>query len=182
MSHNYGATSTEAFALYGFELKIPGTWRVELDPKGSRDLGDVAFHSPKGNRFFVSWGPLGEAEKRFKTLEAHREWTLSELRKGRGVKGLSVTSSGETRICGHRALITEVSVSFGGMLTPPQPAREMSSAFFYCPVGARYYVMHSHLRFPDEYPNFPEVFDSLIHSMVCHTVKDYSVGKDYGGG
>jgi len=180
MSQNQdGGTSTELFALYGFELKIPQNWRVELDPKATRELGDVAFHTPKKNRIFVSWGPLEKAEKRFKTLEEHREWTLSELKKARGVKALSIASSGETRICGHRALIAQVSASLGGgIMAPPQSVREMSSAFFYCPDGARYYVIYTQLKFPDEYPNFPEVFDSLVDSMMCHTAGDSPGGED----
>ena len=173
MSQNRdGATNTEVFALYGFELKIPQVWRVELDPKATRELGDVAFHTPKKNRIFVSWGPLEKAKNRFKTLEEHREWTLSELKKSRGVKALSISGSGETLICGHRALIAQVSASLGGgIMPPPQPVRDMCSAFFYCPDGARYYVVYSQMRFPDEYTNFPEVFDSLIHSMICHTAR-----------
>jgi len=174
-----GASSTEAFALYGFELRIPKTWRVELNPKDTRDTCDVAFHTPKRNRIFVSWGSLEEANKRFKTLEEHRDWTLSELKKARGVKAISITSSGETRICGHRALVTQVSASLGGgIMAPPQPVREMGSAFFYCPEGGRYYVVHSQLRFPDEFANFREVFDSLLRSVKCHAVNGSPEGED----
>jgi hypothetical protein len=48
----------EVFAVYGFGLRIPNDWRVEFNPKGDRIKGDVAFHTPKKNRIFISWGPL----------------------------------------------------------------------------------------------------------------------------
>jgi hypothetical protein len=51
---------------------------VEFNPKGDRIKGDVAFHTPKKNRIFISWGPLEEANKRFKTVQERR---LSKTRK-----------------------------------------------------------------------------------------------------
>jgi len=169
MSEAREVEGVEDFALYGFELKIPQTWRVEFNPKGTREKGDVVFHSPKKNRIYVSWGPLNDASKRFKSLEAHRDFAISELKKARGVRTVEVTESRETTIHGHRALITRVTaVPSGGILAPRQPERDMLSAHFYCTERARYYVMYSLLNAPDEYVDFPGVFDTVVRSMICH--------------
>jgi hypothetical protein len=169
MPETLEGNGTEEFAFYGFKLNIPKTFRVEFNPKGSRERCDVVFHSPKRNRIYVSWGPLEAAQKRFKTLEEHRDYAISELKKARGVRSLSVVESSESTVCGHRVLTTRVSAHpSGGILAPRQPEREMSSAHFYCKEGNRYYVMYSILNFPPEYSDFEEVFDSVVRSAHCH--------------
>jgi len=170
MSNVGEVEGVEDFGLYGFRLKIPRTWRVEFNPKGTREKGDIVFHSPKRNRIFVSWGPLADASKRFKSLEAHRDFAISELKKARGVRSVEVTESGEAMVCGHRALITRVTAApAGGILAPRQPDRDMLSAHFYCTEGARYYVMYSMLNAPNEYVDFPAVFDTMVRSILCHS-------------
>src|SRR3989442_6642503 len=62
---------TEKFSAYGFQVEIPEDWRIEFNAKNSRQRGDVAFHSPKNNVFFVSWGKLEDAQRRV--------WTLGEV-------------------------------------------------------------------------------------------------------
>ena len=75
-----------------------------MNPKDSRRKGDVAFHSPKGNRFFVSWGILEDANKRFKSLDEHRDKSIKQVSKGPDVAKVDIADSREDQISGHRAL------------------------------------------------------------------------------
>lgn len=169
MTQEAADNGSEKFALYGFELSLPKTWRVEFNPRGRREKGDVVFHTPKRNRIFISWGPLADANKRFKSLEEQRDWGVSDLKKAQNVRDLTIEQSRETEICGHRALLTQLSASVGGgFLARKVAKRGTISLYFYCPVGARYYVAYSLLNVPDEYADFPGIFTSVTGSMVCH--------------
>lgn len=160
----------ETFALYGFRIEIPRDWRVELNPKTNREKGDVAFHSPKGNRFFVSWGPLDDAKKRFASLQDHRDKSVKQIRKGSDVNDVAVESSHEEIISGHNALFSNVNaeVRAGGPFSRATYERTMSSVHMYCPSNSRYYVVYSLLRDPTEYPDFRKLFEETARSFVCH--------------
>ena len=162
-------SNNETFAFYGFELKIPQGWRVEVNPKGTRNRGDVVFHSPQRNKILVSWGLLEEARKRFKTIEEHRDSGIANVGKSRNVNSISITESKESQICGHKALVTRVSAGIGGgLLTRGQSEIRSDSVYFYCPENSRYYVVYSLMNSRDEYPDFSELFDGVAQSMVCH--------------
>jgi len=159
----------EIFALYGFKLKTLDDWVVELNPKGSRAKGDVVFHTPKGNKVYVSWGPLLEATKRFKSIEEHRDWGMKALKKSREVQSVAVTEEGEAVICGHRALVTRVTASVvSGFMMRKQADRSISSVYFYCPDRSKYFVIYTLLDFPDEYGGFTKTFDLTVRSFTCH--------------
>jgi hypothetical protein len=158
----------EKFAVYGFEILILSDWRVELNPKSSREKGDVAFQSRKGNRVFVSWGPLSEAS-RFKTLEAHRDSSLERVKKGSDVKSVNVSDLKETKICGHRALVSHVSaVIRAGMMGRNTVGRDIWSVHFHCPNLSRYYVLFSMERDSSEFEDLGPIFESFVSTMVCH--------------
>lgn len=159
----------EKFALYGFEVEIPSDWRVEVNPKSARSKGDVVFQTEKGNRFFVSWGPLEDATKRFKTLEELRENSFDQVRKGSDVKYVNVSDLNEIEICGHRALTARLRAEVrGGMMSRRSAVRNILSAHFHCPDLSRYYVVYSMERDTDEYEDMTKVFDSFAKSIVCH--------------
>jgi hypothetical protein len=159
----------EVFAIYGFRLKFPETWRVEFNPKGTRDKGDVALHSPKRNKLFVSWGPLAEAIKRFGSIENQRDWGITVLEKTRGVQSVSVTESREVLLCGHRALATNLVISAGmGFRGRVRLDKQMNSVHLHCPNTSRYYVIYNDVNIPDEYAEFPKLFDRVIGSFRCH--------------
>jgi hypothetical protein len=163
------APKPEKFALYGFQMEIPDNWRIEVNPKSTRLKGDVAFHSPKGNRFFISWGKLEDASKRFTTLEAHRDQNLKQIRKGQDVKQVDVGQSYEARISGHRSLFTEVRAEVKqGMFGRASYVREMWSVHLYCENRGRYFVIYCLLRDPKEYEDYGKVFKSMANSLVCH--------------
>jgi hypothetical protein len=163
------APKSEKFALYGFQLDIPDNWRIEVNPKSTRQKGDVAFHSPKGNRFFVSWGKLEDASKRFRTLEEHRDRNLKQIKKGQDVRSVDVGQSYETQLSGHKALFTEVRAEVKqGMFGRATYVREMWSVHLYCENRARYFVIYCLLRDPAEYDDYSKVFKSMATSLVCH--------------
>ena len=159
----------EKFALYGFEIEIPSDWRVEVNPKSTRTKGDTVFQSPKGNRVFVSWGPLEEATRRFKSLEEQRDSSLDQVKKGSDVKSLAVSDLKEVQVFGHRALIAHVSAQIrSGTLGRNITSRDIWSIHFYCPNISRYYVLFSMERDHEEFEDMGQVFNSFAKSMVCH--------------
>ena len=159
----------EKFALYGFEVEIPSSWRVEFNPKGTRERGDVVFQTQKGNRYFISWGKLEDATKRFKNLEEHRDSSVTQVRKGTDVKNLKVTDQKEIQICGHRALISRVSAQVqSGMMSRNVTVRSFWSMHLHCSNSSRYYVVFDTERDPEEFQDMGKVFDSFARSLVCH--------------
>ena len=163
------APGGEIFALYGFKLKTSGDWEVELNPKGSRAKGDAVFHTPKGNKVYVSWGPLQEVTKRFKSIEEHRDWGMKALKKSRGVQSVAATEEEESTVCGHRALVTRVTISvISGFMMRKQADRSVSSVYLYCPDRSKYFIIYTLIDFPDEYGGFQTTFDSTVRSFTCH--------------
>ena len=168
-ARDYDPIETEVFSVYGFGLRIPNDWRVEFNPKGDRIKGDVAFHTPKKNRIFISWGPLEEANKRFKTVEEQRDWGVKQMEKSRGIKEVTISESKPINVCGHRALLSRIiATEGGGFLSPKQSDRVVNSMYLYCPNSSRYYVLYAVLNCPEEYPDFSKLFDTVAQSMVCH--------------
>jgi len=159
----------EKFALYGIELEIPGDWRVEFNPKGTRKKADVVFQSPEGNRFFVSWGPLSDAQRKFKTLEEHRDFGIQRVKKGPDVKSVEVSDLRELSVDGHRALLSHVDAKIQrGMMSRGFSRRDIWSIHFYCPEMSRYYVVYSMQRNADEFEDLSSIFRSLADGMKCH--------------
>lgn len=166
-----GESDLERFSLYGMEVKIPKTWRVEFNPKGTRERADVVFQSPMKNRVYVSWGSLRDAGERFHSLDEQKDYGVSVLEKSRGVKSLSITGSTELQICGHRALETRLTMTGGGgFFGPRELEKRMDTIYFHCPESGRYYVIYSELHKLDEYADFHEVFNAVFESVVCHRV------------
>ncbi len=159
----------ETFAVYGFRLSIPDTWRVEFNPKGNRSKGEVAFHTPKRNTVFLAWGPLEEATKRFKTIEAQRDWGAAQMAKSRGIRATKITESKNVQVCGHGALLTRIEATAGGgFLSRNQPNRNVIAMHLHCPNESRFYVLYVAPTDSEEYPDFPGMFERLVLSFVCH--------------
>ncbi|HYB03676.1 MAG TPA: hypothetical protein VED17_04395 [Nitrososphaerales archaeon] len=159
----------EKFAVYGIEVEIPADWRVEFNPKTTRRKADVVFQSPHGNRFFISWGPLEDARKKFKTLEEHRDYGIKRIQKGPDVRSSEVTDLVELQIGGHRALMSHVTAKLQrGMMSRGTSTREIWSIHFHCPNTSRYYVVYSMQRESDEFEDLSAIFRELAASMKCH--------------
>lgn len=160
----------EKFALYGFETKISSDWRVEMNQKSTREQADIVFQSPRGNRVFVSWGPLSKAS-RFKTLEEHRDNSINQLKKGSEIKSINVSDLKEMQIMGHRALASRVITDVRtGMMGRGIASREIWSVHFHCPELQRYYVMFSMERDHEEFEDMGAVFENFVESVACHAL------------
>jgi hypothetical protein len=160
---------TETFALYGFKLRVPNTWRVEFNPKGDRLKGEVAFHTPKRNTVFLAWGPLEEANRSFKTLAEQRDWGVARIAKTRGIQGARVAESKSIKVCGHEALVTSiVATPSGGLLSRKQPSRIVMSMHLHCPEMSRFYVLYVAPNDVEEYPDFSGLFNRVAQSFACH--------------
>lgn len=160
---------TEKFAAYGFELGIPDDWRIEFNSKNTRERGDVAFHSSRNNVFFVSWGKLEEAQRRFRSLEEHRDETIKRIRQNPNIQRAEVIRSIRQEVSGHDGLVSEVVAQRRRVfLGKDQPAHSVLSIHFYCPDTSRYYVAYWHIKVEDEYPDAMAKFVSIAESMGCH--------------
>lgn len=156
--------------MYGFEISIPNDWRIEVNSKSTRERGDVAFHSKLGNRFFISWGNLADVQKRFKSLEEHRDRNVKQISRGPDVKNVKMVDSHEEQIRGHTALFSYVAIDVkAGMISRRTYERELWSLHLHCPDSLRYYVVYCLLRDPSEYEEFPAIFNSVAKSLTCHS-------------
>jgi hypothetical protein len=168
MSEN-AIVGKEKFSMYGFSVEVLDNCRVEVNPKSSREKGDVVFQSPKGNRFFVSWGNLNEATKRFSSLEQQRDKSIDRIRKGQDVREVKIEHSSEEKILGHRALMTHVTAEIKlGMFGRATYDRDMWSLHMYCEPRGKYYVVYCLLKDPTEFEDSGKVFKSFTDSFVCH--------------
>lgn len=159
----------EKFAAYGFQLETPADWRIEFNSKNSRERGDVAFHSPKNNVFFVSWGRLEDAQKKYRSLEEHRDQTVGRIRKDPNILKADMVTSTRKSVSAHEAILTKVTAQRRGtMLARQQSLHDIWSVHFYCPQTKRYYVVYWHVKDREEYPEAEAKFASLVGSVVCH--------------
>jgi hypothetical protein len=162
--------SHSAFAIYGISLSIPESWTVEINPKGNRQKCDVAFHTPDGTKFYVSWGILEEAQKRFKTLDEHVDYSLNQVKKGRDVDSVKVEQRSEGKINGHRSVFTKVSVMIrSGFFGRTLIKRTFLSTHFYCPDLSRFYVVYmlSGTSQVDE-ESMSNIYEEVLNSLRCH--------------
>ncbi len=160
---------SEKFAAYGLQVEIPEDWRIEFNAKNTRQRGDVAFHSPRNNVFFVSWGKLEDAQKRFKSLEAHRDETIKRISRDPNMKSVEVVRSTKENVASHEGLFSQlVAQRRRGFMGRSEPKHEILSIHFYCPPTMRYYVAYWHLRFAEEYPDFGVRFTAIARTLACH--------------
>ncbi len=159
----------ERFSAYGFRMDVPNNWRIEFNSKNTRQKADVAFHSPKNNVFFVSWGNLDEARKRFKSLEEHRDESIKRIRKDPNMKKVGVSKTTKQRVSTHDGIISEVlAQKRSGLFGRNEPEHDVWSLHFYCPESVRYYVVYWHVKDAEEFPDKEEMFVGLSKTIECH--------------
>ena len=159
----------EKFAAYGFQVMVSGDWRIEFNAKNKRERGDVVFHTPKNNLFFVSWGKLEDAQRKFHTVGEQRDETVKRIKRNPNVMEVKMDDDASESIGGHEALLSHV-VARGrrGFLSGPARNEEVWSIHLHCPNAMRYYVIYMQVKAPDEYPDFKREFLSAAKSLVCH--------------
>ena len=162
---------TEKFAAYGLSLDIPNDWRIEFNPKITREKGDVAFHSPKNNILYVSWGKLEAAERRFSTLEQQRDESAKLIRRNPNVKRADVETSSKEEVAGHEALLSKMVAQRrpGFFSRSEQPTHDIWLLHLRCPQSSRYYVVYWDIREKEEYPDVEERFLAVARSFACHS-------------
>jgi hypothetical protein len=160
----------ETFAVYRFSVHYPSVCRLEFNPKSRREAGDIVFHFPDREKFFVSWGKLEDAQKRFPTVEDQAEHSLKTIQKSGQVKGFEKVRQDTLTINSHKAIYSRVKVGevpagiFRGKRTIQ---RETLSLHIHCEPLSRYFVLYTMLS-----PNAPEDFEDLFLDMArsfrCH--------------
>jgi hypothetical protein len=161
----------ERFSAYGLGVDVPDDWRIEFNPKSTREKGDVAFHSPHDNAFFVSWGKLDDAQRRFETLEQQRDESVKRVKGNPNIAVAKVELSSNEMINGHRGVLSKMVTQRrrGGMMSRSQdPPHEVWTAHLHCPQSSRYYVVYWDIRDGEEYPDVEGRFRALVRSFVCH--------------
>ena len=159
------------YAAYNISTVYPSDWRVELNPKSDNFEGDVVFHSPKGDKIYISWGKLEKAKERFEDLEEHTKVSIERLRKTRDVVNMNVLDKRDGSIYGHRAILSQIEIStaiptfslFGSKRTDK---RLVLSAHFYCEQSERYVVLYSLSRESEE--NIEPLFREVAQNLKCH--------------
>jgi hypothetical protein len=161
---------SERFSAYGVGVGIPEDWRIEFAPKSSRTRGDVAFHSPANNVFFVSWGKLENAQRSFKSLEHQRDESVKRVKRNPNVSMARVESTSRGTVSTHEAIISRlVAQKRRGMMSRYQePPHDIWMAHFYCPESSRYYIAYWNLKDGEEFPDPEPKFLEIVHSLVCH--------------
>lgn len=159
----------EKFAAYGFTLEIPESWRIEFNSKNTREKGDVAFHSPANNVFFLSWGNLEDAKRRFKTLEDHRDDGVRRIRRNPNIQKAEITISSRQDVSHHEGILSKVvAQKRPGFMSRREPAHDVWSVHFYCPEAGRYYVAYWNINAADEFQDPDSRFMSIVRSINCH--------------
>jgi len=160
----------ERFASYGLGFDIPDDWRIEFNPKTNREKGDLAFHSPRNNIFYVSWGKLETATRRFKTIEQQRDESAKLIRSNPNVKRADIELSSKEEVSGHEAVLSKMVAQRkrGIMARSEDPPHDIWLLHLRCPQSSRYYVIYWDIRDATEYPDAGEMFQTMVHSFSCH--------------
>ena len=163
--------SMERFSAYGLGVDVSDDWRIEFNPKSTREKGDVAFHSPHSNAFFVSWGKLDDAQRRFESLEQQRDDSVKRVKGNPNVAMAEVKLSSKEMVNGHEGILSKMVTQRrrGGMLSRSQdPPHEVWTVHLYCPQSSRFYVVYWDVRDGEEYPDVEARFRAMVRSFVCH--------------
>jgi len=161
----------ERFSSYGVGVDIPDDWRIEFNPKSTREKGDVGFHSSHNNLFFVSWGKLDDAQRRFETVEQQRDESVRLVKRNPNVAVAKVELSSNELINGHQGILSKMVTQRrrGGMLSRSQdPPHDVWIAHLYCPQSSRYYVVYWDVRDGGEYTDVEQRFRAMLRSFACH--------------
>ena len=168
-------TTMGRFSAYGFGVDVPDDWRIEFNPKTTQERGDVAFHSPRNNAFFVSWGRLDDARSRFETLEQQRDESVKRVKRNPNVAMAKVEFSSNEKVNGHESIMSKMVAQkrrggfLSAMMTRSQdPAHEVWSAHLHCPQSSRFYVVYWDVRDGGEFPDTEERFRAMVRTFSCH--------------
>jgi hypothetical protein len=159
----------DRFAVYGFQVEYPRTWKVELNPKSEHAKGDVAFKSKDGTRMFVSWGLLETVQKKFPTLDDQVNASVQRIKKDQQVGNVEVLDRMELQICNHRALYTRLnaSVRSASFFSRSVGQRELWAMHLHCDKSARYFVVYGSSENEKTLMETNDIYSHLRESFKC---------------
>jgi len=166
-----GPDDFELLALYGFSAKCPKTVRLELNPKSTRQKGDVVLHFEQGFKIFFSWGKLDDARKRYPTAAAQASDSVKRSIKSTQAKLDGTPETKNVNIQGHEAVYTHARmfVERGGF---PFGSRRVTQDAYamhvHCEDSERYYVVYAFVR-PEASETLAKIFEPVMSSLKCHS-------------
>jgi copper chaperone CopZ len=160
----------ESFSIYGFKIEYPVDWTVELNPKSSRTRGDVVFHSPTKDKFFVSWYSLELVRKKYASLTKHANEIIKKIKKTSGVKSVEVIRQKEVEINKHRTIFMHLRVtSSSTFFRKREIFQENRALHMYCEQTARYFVLYESTRPNERWTEQEDIFNHMQKSFKCHS-------------
>ena len=159
----------DRFAVYGFQVDYPRTWKVELNPKSEHAQGDVAFKAQDGTRMYVSWGLLEKIQKKFATLDDHVKASIQRIKKDGQVGRVEILDQKELQMSGHRALYTRISatVQSASFFSRSVGQRQLWSAHLHCEKSGRFFVVYGSSQSEKELMEITNVYNHLRESFRC---------------
>jgi hypothetical protein len=160
----------ERFSMYAFSIDYPEVCRLELNPKTTRQKGDLVLHFPDREKMFVSWGELDDAKKAYGTAEAQAEQTIKAASKDARTKGLVRLEKESIQINSHIGIYNHVRLEQAKSgLIPRRDAikHDIFSLHLHCDLTSRYFVVYS---MPSQFApeDFGDLFKDLARSVECH--------------
>jgi hypothetical protein len=159
----------DRFAVYGFQVEYPSTWKVELNTKSEHAKGDVAFKAKDNTRMFVSWGLLETAQKKYASLDEQVKGSVQRIKKDGQVGRMQVLDQKELQMSGHRALYTRLSatVQSTSFLSRSVGQRELWSAHLHCEKSGRFFVIYGSSHTEKELVEITDIYNRLRESFKC---------------
>jgi len=159
----------DSLRIYGFSFDYPAAWRLEFDPKFTREEGSLAIKSPSKSVIFVSWGDLHKVVRKLPTAADHSKYSMERAKKNtRGT--LNIVEQREMRVNGHSAAFGHAKVETPGILVGAgKRSQEIESLHLHCENTSRYFVVYTSLE--PEGPKGRERHDTLlsvISTFKCH--------------
>lgn len=160
----------ENFAVYMFSMDYPEVCRIEFNPKSMKQKGDVVFHFPDREKFFVSWGKLDEAKKKFATVEDQAEKSLKAVSKGAQTKTIERVKQDSMKVNSHNAVYNHVRMaepSRGFFPSKQKTLRNILSIHLHCEPTSRFFVLYA-MPSRSAPEDFGDLFLEMAHTFECH--------------
>jgi len=153
------------------QIEYPNSARLELNPKSTREQGDVVFHFDKYTKIMLSWGQLEGAMRKYPTAEAQAADSIKRARNVNRIKNLKVIRQDELAINGHEAAYyrTQFDVTSSGLLIARGMGKqETHSIHLHCAESGRYYVMYGSGTSLEESEDQWDILRHMGNSLRCH--------------
>ncbi len=158
----------ERLEMYAFGVDYPNHMILELNPKSTRDHGDVAFKAPGGFKVFVSWGELAKVQK-LGGVDAHADYSIKRM-KGSGEAKVIDVKRESTKVQGHVASYNVVKLELirrGIFFNKTATAQEVRSLHLHCDTSSRYFVIYGPAT-PERVDEQRETIAKMVQTFSCH--------------